>query len=147
MKIYFTLLIGLFVHFNLNAQDCTSYLLEDTFLYESSDASSEQVAKLMEMDTVAVKSRIKGYFEIEHLKSGKTGWVKSSSVEMKSCITFMKIKGLPDYKTGKPTYRSSTYRSSSSKKSTSVQCSGYTQKGTRCKNRTTNSSGRCHYHN
>ena len=28
-----------------------------------------------------------------------------------------------------------------------VQCSGTTQKGLRCKNRTTNCSGRCHYHN
>ena len=33
-------------------------------------------------------------------------------------------------------------------KSTSIarQCSGITQKGTRCKNRTTNANGRCHHH-
>ena len=30
--------------------------------------------------------------------------------------------------------------------SVSVQCSGTTQKGLRCKNRTTNPSGRCHHH-
>ena len=29
---------------------------------------------------------------------------------------------------------------------TTTQCSGTTQKGARCKNRTKNSSGRCHYH-
>lgn len=29
---------------------------------------------------------------------------------------------------------------------TAVQCSGTTKKGARCKNRTTNSSGRCHHH-
>jgi len=29
---------------------------------------------------------------------------------------------------------------------TATQCSGTTQKGVRCKNRTKNSSGRCHYH-
>jgi hypothetical protein len=29
---------------------------------------------------------------------------------------------------------------------TSVQCSGRTKKGTRCKNRTTKSNGRCHLH-
>ena len=29
---------------------------------------------------------------------------------------------------------------------TTVQCSGTTQKGLRCKNRTTNCNGRCHYH-
>lgn len=29
---------------------------------------------------------------------------------------------------------------------TSTQCSGTTKKGNRCKNRTTNSSGRCHLH-
>lgn len=33
-----------------------------------------------------------------------------------------------------------------SKSSTSQQCSGITQKGLRCKNRTTNASGRCHLH-
>jgi hypothetical protein len=30
--------------------------------------------------------------------------------------------------------------------STSTQCSGTTQKNVRCKNRTTNPSGRCHHH-
>ena len=37
---------------------------------------------------------------------------------------------------------------SSTTKSTSsaVQCSGTTKKGARCRNRTTNSSGRCHLH-
>jgi hypothetical protein len=29
---------------------------------------------------------------------------------------------------------------------TAVQCSGTTKKGARCKNKTTNSSGRCHHH-
>jgi len=35
-----------------------------------------------------------------------------------------------------------------SKQSSTIatQCSGTTQKGARCKNRTKNSSGRCHYH-
>jgi hypothetical protein len=31
-------------------------------------------------------------------------------------------------------------------KSTSSQCSGTTKKGNRCKNKTTNSNGRCHLH-
>jgi hypothetical protein len=31
-------------------------------------------------------------------------------------------------------------------KSTATQCTGTTKKGARCKNRTTNSSGRCHLH-
>lgn len=35
---------------------------------------------------------------------------------------------------------------SSSTNSTAVQCSGTTKKGNRCKNRTKNSSGRCHLH-
>jgi hypothetical protein len=30
--------------------------------------------------------------------------------------------------------------------STSTQCTGTTKKGARCKNRTTNSNGRCHHH-
>lgn len=38
---------------------------------------------------------------------------------------------------GKTTKKASTY---------SQQCSGTTKKGTRCKKRTTNSSGRCHLH-
>lgn len=32
------------------------------------------------------------------------------------------------------------------KTTTARQCSGTTQKGLRCKNRTTNASGRCHHH-
>lgn len=32
------------------------------------------------------------------------------------------------------------------KASTSIQCSGITKKGNRCKNRTTNANGRCHLH-
>jgi len=38
---------------------------------------------------------------------------------------------------GKSTTKSTT---------TSIQCTGTTQKGARCKNKTTNSSGRCHLH-
>ena len=36
--------------------------------------------------------------------------------------------------------------STSSKASLAQQCSGTTQKGLRCRNRTTNSNGRCHLH-
>ena len=39
---------------------------------------------------------------------------------------------------------SSSNRSSS--QSTSQQCTGTTKKGERCRNRTTNSNGRCHHH-
>lgn len=38
------------------------------------------------------------------------------------------------------------YSTSSSSSSTSVQCSGKTQKGLRCKRMTTSSSGRCYQH-
>jgi 5-methylcytosine-specific restriction endonuclease McrA len=37
-------------------------------------------------------------------------------------------------------------KKSSSNSSTSSQCIGTTKKGSRCKNKTTNSSGRCHLH-
>jgi hypothetical protein len=36
--------------------------------------------------------------------------------------------------------------SSKSKSSSSSQCTGTTKKGARCRNKTTNSSGRCHLH-
>ena len=36
--------------------------------------------------------------------------------------------------------------STTKKTSTTKQCSGTTKKGARCKNKTTNSSGRCHLH-
>ena len=45
--------------------------------------------------------------------------------------------------------KTSTSKSNSTSKSSSnstVQCSGYTKKGNRCKNNTTNSNGRCHLH-
>jgi len=41
-----------------------------------------------------------------------------------------------------PTYKSTSSGSDCS----SVQCSGITQKGLRCKNRTTNCNGRCYHH-
>lgn len=47
------------------------------------------------------------------------------------------------------TARSNTYKyktNKSTRSNSSVQCSGKTKKGIRCKNRTTNRSGRCHLH-
>ncbi len=41
---------------------------------------------------------------------------------------------------------SRSYYNYKSNYSTAVRCSGYTQKGTRCKNTTKNSSGRCYLH-
>ena len=40
----------------------------------------------------------------------------------------------------------STKKSSSSSTTSASQCSGTTQKGSRCRNKTKNSSGRCHLH-
>ena len=40
----------------------------------------------------------------------------------------------------------STTTSTTTTTTTSTQCSGTTQKGARCKKKTTNSSGRCHLH-
>lgn len=37
-------------------------------------------------------------------------------------------------------------KTTKSKTATSTQCSGTTKKGDRCKNKTTNSNGRCHLH-
>lgn len=46
-----------------------------------------------------------------------------------------------------PTYEpSTTYPPKSTTKCNTVQCSGNTKKGTRCQNKTTNCSGRCHLH-
>lgn len=45
-----------------------------------------------------------------------------------------------------PGYPTTPKASSSSQGCSSVQCSGTTQKGARCKNMTTNCNGRCHYH-
>lgn len=42
--------------------------------------------------------------------------------------------------------KSTTNRLSASKSSASIQCSGRTQKGGRCKKMTTNANGRCHLH-
>lgn len=39
-----------------------------------------------------------------------------------------------------------TYKPSTSRKCNTVQCSGRTKKGSRCRNKTTNCSGRCHLH-
>lgn len=48
---------------------------------------------------------------------------------------------------GKTTTTTTTKKSTTTQYSTTArQCSGTTKKGARCKNRTTNSSGRCHHH-
>ena len=54
-----------------------------------------------------------------------------------------KIKEYPTIGTTPRIYKSRSTRSGCS----TVQCRGRTDKGHRCKNRTTNCSGRCHYHN
>ena len=45
---------------------------------------------------------------------------------------------------GRAAKKSTNYKQSS--KSVTRQCTGTTKKGRRCKNRTKNSNGRCHYH-
>lgn len=44
-------------------------------------------------------------------------------------------------------YNPSDLTNTNSLDCSTVQCSSYTQKGNRCKNRTTNCSGKCHTHN
>lgn len=51
-----------------------------------------------------------------------------------------------DDDTVKGSSKSTTNRSSAIKSSASIQCSGRTQKGARCKKMTTNANGRCHLH-
>lgn len=46
----------------------------------------------------------------------------------------------------KKSRRSSSSTSTSTKTATSSQCTGTTKKGTRCRNMTTNASGRCYLH-
>jgi hypothetical protein len=47
---------------------------------------------------------------------------------------------------GNTTVTKSHKSQSKNKSTTSSQCTGTTKKGSRCKNRTTNSNGRCHTH-
>ena len=47
---------------------------------------------------------------------------------------------------GNTTIRATPTTTNRQSHSTARQCSGTTQKGARCKNRTTSSSGRCHHH-
>jgi hypothetical protein len=47
---------------------------------------------------------------------------------------------------GQTTVTKTTESSSATKTSTSTQCTGTTKKGARCKNKTTNASGRCYLH-
>lgn len=42
--------------------------------------------------------------------------------------------------------KKSTYYKKTTRTTSARQCTGTTQKGKRCKNRTKNASGRCHYH-
>lgn len=49
-------------------------------------------------------------------------------------------------KVGTDCCQGQTKTTSKSQSTTAIQCSGITQKGARCKNRTTDSSGRCHHH-
>ena len=52
------------------------------------------------------------------------------------------LTGKEPYTNNNPTNTAS----STTKKTTSVQCSGTTKKGSRCKNKTLSSNGRCHLH-
>jgi hypothetical protein len=52
----------------------------------------------------------------------------------------------PNYSSPSPTYTPSTRSTPKTADCRTVQCSGTTKKGARCKNSTTNCSGRCHLH-
>lgn len=51
-----------------------------------------------------------------------------------------------DDKTTKTKSSNSSVSTTKKSSTSSSQCTGITKKGTRCKNRTTNSNGRCHLH-
>lgn len=56
------------------------------------------------------------------------------------------IEGKGNYKKSSLSGSSSSSTSTKSSDCSSTQCTGHTQKGSRCRNMTTNCSGRCHLH-
>lgn len=137
---------------------------DELFVKDSPFGSGDVIDKLVSGDTFSILAFSVATYKIE--VRGKIGYVYLTQWD-----SYPTIKGYPlvllDEKTREEHYSGNTHSSkanlgnSTNKTSTkssrtsnrtrtkdcsSVRCSATTQKGTRCKNKTTNCNGRCHLH-
>lgn len=142
-------------------------LIQSTPLLEKPDKNS----KIIEGLSLNAKVKVLGlesypYYKVKY--KSKVGYVHSLSLELPKEIEDIETKlanlttgsSLQNSSSNSPTpynsyspsgnnktqYTPSKTPTNSTSGCSTVQCSGYTNKGNRCKNRTTNCSGRCHLH-
>lgn len=134
----------------------------DTYLKAETDPYSTNLSKLKKGTKLVLVERVvdKPYYKVTYRK--KTGFVRFDHIALTGRLSELemqlgryinepstKSESVSSYASPSPS-SSSTRSSSGSYKSSSscptVQCSGRTKKGARCKNMTTNCSGRCYLH-
>jgi hypothetical protein len=142
-------------------------LIQSTSLLEKPDKNS----KIIEGLSLNAKVKVIGlesypYYKVKY--KSKVGYVHSLSLELPKEIEDIEAKLMSlttegslqnsssnspaPYNSYSPSGNNKTQytpsKTSTNSKSgcSTVQCSGYTKKGNRCQNRTTNCSGRCHLH-
>lgn len=122
-----------------------AFVKDDTGLMDGPD-----IPKAHEIITIPKGAMIK----VTGVKAGslkcwyseRFGYISKTSLEPNAAIEKLMKQAASSQPSSPPVYNTAP-RSNSSGGCPAVQCSAYTQKGTRCKNRTTNCSGRCHVHN
>lgn len=135
----------------------------DTYLKKEASASSLTLRNLKKGSKIILVERLdyKPYYKVIYKK--KTGFVRFDHILLTGKLSELekemgryldepstKIESVSSYSSPSPSVYSKTNAPSSYKPSSSdcssVQCSGRTKKGSRCKNKTTSCSGRCYLH-
>ena len=106
-------------------------------------SNGDKIADLQDGDKVTVLGKESIYLKVEH--NGEEGLLFLTSPDYPvSLLTEHKYKDHVEGKSSSKTRITKSKRSGSN--CSSSQCTGYTQKDSRCRNKTTNCSGRCHLH-
>jgi hypothetical protein len=136
-------------------------LMHGTYLRSEPDQLSASLLRLTPKSKIVLIDRIKDtpYYKVEYKK--KVGYVRYDHLNLTGRIKYLEKelhrhvgdpttttqgydRYVPVQTTGNEIRKSDAYINSSN--CGSVQCSGFTKKGYRCKNITTNCNGRCHHH-
>jgi len=126
-------------------------LVELSFYSTPQKAANSLISKIPKSSKFHVFSYLKKNDTYEVYYNRQHGYVSASQVESNELLVALKkTESATSPKTTtnqSPSYSpSKTSSYSSGSNCPSVQCSGRTKKGDRCRNRTTNCNGRCHLH-
>lgn len=111
-----------------------------TFDLKASNANGNILATLKDGDKVTVIRKESIYFKV------KFGELEGLLFISTPDYPISLLSDYKDHVESRSSSKGSTKTKSTGSNCSSTQCTGHTQKGSRCRNMTTNCSGRCHLH-